>query len=142
MGKALVIQGGNFGPNAIYSGGRYTYVNNNFTWGKGGINTPGTSSGSTNAAMSMVGLPLEHAEEELYFVGANGYKIQSLLTSDLPSPSSVPSAHEYTYAAFSPYLDGVTIPSGKYFQINIARADGENADVSAGSTSLLLRQEV
>lgn len=142
MGKALVIQGGTFGPNAIYSGGRYIYVNNNFTWGKGGIDSPGVSSGTTNPAISMVGLPLEHAEEELYFAGANGYKIYGLLTSDLASPSSSPSDHEYSYTVFDPMLDGVTIPSGKYYQICIYRANEENADVSAGPSSLLLRQEV
>ena len=135
MGKALVIQGGSFAANAIYNG-TYSYSNNSFTWGKGGINNPGTSSGSTNPTMSMVGLPLEHAEEELYFVGSNGYKIFALLTSDLPSPT----LKQSTFVQFESPLDGITIDSGKYYQIAVTRIDEENADLSDGPSSLLLRQ--
>lgn len=139
MGKALVIQGGQFGLNAIYSGGRYIYVNNSFTWGKGGINTPGASSGSTNPTMSMVGLPLEQANGgTLVFFGANGYKISALLTSDVPSPTS----KQFSYSEFNPFLDNITIPSGKYFEIAVARTDAQNADLLDGPSALLLRQEV
>lgn len=139
MGKALVIQGGQFGLNAIYSGGRYIYVNNSFTWGKGGINTPGASSGSTNPTMSMVGLPLEQANGgPLVFLGANGYKISALLTSDVPSPTS----KQFSYSEFNPFLDNITIPSGKYFEIAVARTDAQNADLLDGPSALLLRQEV
>ena len=138
MGKALVIQGANFGPNAIYSGGRYTYLNNNFTWGKGGISTAGSSSGVINPAMSTVGLPLEYASEDLTFFAANGYKIYSTLTSNYPSPTS----SQYTYNTYNQYLDSITIPSGKYFQICLYRVNEENADLSDGPSSLLLRQEV
>lgn len=140
MGKAIVIQGGQFGPNAIYSGGHYIYVNNSYTWGKGGINTPGVSSGSTNPVMSMVGLPLEQANEgDLVLFGANGYKINALLTSDVPSP---PTTSQYTYTLFNPTLDSITIPSGKYFEISVSRTDAQNADLSDGPSALLLRQEV
>lgn len=138
MGKALVIQGGAFGANAIYGNGGYIYVNNSFTWGKGGIDNAGTSSGSTNATMSMVGLPLARANGELVFVGANGYKIRALLTSDLPSPGT----NQYTYTNYSTPVDDITIPSGKYYQISVMRTDSQNADLSDGPSALLLRQEV
>lgn len=138
MGKAIVIQGGAFGPNAIYSGGNYEYINNSFTWGKGGISQPGISSGSTNPTMSMVGLPLEYADEDLFYVAANGYKIAAILKSDYPSPGN----NQYTYSQYSPMLDSLIIPAGKYYEIAIARADGENAVLADGPGALLLRREV
>lgn len=141
MGKALIIKGGNFGLNAVYSGSGYIYVDNTFTWGKGGINRPGESSGATNPAMSMVGLPLEYASEELTFFGANGYKISAFLTSDLSSPSTSP-AGQYSYTQYTTPVDSLTIPSGKYYEISVIREDGNNADLSDGPSALLLRQEV
>lgn len=138
MGKALVIQGGSFGLNAIYSGSNYEYINNSFTWGKGGISIPGTSSGNTNPTMCMVGLPLEYADEDLFYVAANGYKIAALLKSDYPSPGN----NQYTYTQYSPALDSLIIPAGKYYEIAIERADGENAVLSDGPSALLLRREV
>ena len=138
MGKALVIRDANFSSNAIYSRGSYIYVNNTFTWGKGGISTPGTSSGSTNPVMSMVGLPLELAEENLFFVAANGYKIYAILTSNYPSPAT---ASQYTYTMYSTPIDSITVPSGKYYQICVTRPDSQNANINDGPSALLLRQE-
>lgn len=137
MGKALVIRDANFGANAIYSRGSYIYINNTFTWGKGGISRPGISSGSTNPTMSMVGLPLEQADENLFFVAANGYKIQALLTSDYPSPGT----NQYTYTQYATPLDNITIQSGKYYEIALTRISGENSNIADGPSALLLRQE-
>lgn len=137
MGKSLVIRDANFGANAIYSRGSYIYINNTFTWGKGGINNPGTSSGSTNPAMSMIGLPLEHASESLFFVAANGYKIHSILTSDYPSPAT---ASQYTYTQYSTLLDNITVPAGKYYEICVSKTGGGNANIADGPSALLLRQ--
>ena len=138
MGKALVIQDGSFGPNAIYSGSNYEYIDNSFTWGKGGISQPGISSGNTNPTMCMVGLPLEYANEDLYYFAANGYKISALLASDYASPTS----RQYTFSQFNPALSNIMIPSGKYYEIAVERESGENANLADGPSALLLRQEV
>lgn len=138
MGRALVVQDGSFGPNAIYSGSNYEYINNSFTWGKGGISTPGVSSGSTNKTMSMVGLPLEYASEDLYFFAANGYKIGALLTSNYPSPGN----KQYSFVEYSPPLNNILVPSGQYYEIAIETTDGTNADLSVAASALLLRREI
>ena len=137
MGKSLVIRDANFGANAINSRGSYIYINNTFTWGKGGINQPGTSTGSTNTAMSMIGLPLEHASEDLFFVAANGYKIHSILTSNYSSPA----ANQYTYTEYDQLLDNITVPAGKYYEICVSQTGGGNANIADGPSALLLRQE-
>ena len=134
MGKKLIIKGADFLANSISE----NWIINTYTWGKGGINTPGVSSGSTNPVMSMVGLPLEQANGgDLVFRGANGYKINALLTSDVPSPAS----GQYTYTVFDPTLDTITVPSGKYFEISVSRTDAQNADLSDGPSALLLLQD-
>ena len=137
MGKAIIIQDTDFSANAIYTGAEYTYEENNFTWGKGGIDVPGQASGNTNPAMSMVGLPLPKASEKLVYVGANGYKISAILTSDVASPTY--QAHNYNYEQFDSPLDSVVVPNGKYYEIEIYRISDENADTSDGYKSLLLR---
>lgn len=139
MGKRLVIKGADFSANALDTGGSVTWVNNAYTWGKGGISIPGQSSGSTNLVMSMVGLPLQQATEAITFVVANNYGISGVLTSDIASPSQ-PSQYTFLQYPSGSELETVTIPSGKYFQISLRNKTGSNADISLGQSSLLIRK--
>lgn len=140
MGKRLVIRDADFSFNAIEQTIEYELVNNTFTWGKGGIDTPGSSSGSTNPTMSMTGLPLEQntGDKELVLVGANGYKIRALLYSTKPSPSS----GQYTYETYDPQLNSIHVPAGMYYEISVTKQDGTNANTADGAGALLIRQEV
>lgn len=139
MGKRLVIKGADFSDNALETGGSVILVNNNYSWAKGGITQPGSSSGSTNPTMSMVGLPLQQATEAITFVVANNYGISGVLTSDIASPSQ---SSQYTYLQYpsGSELETITIPSGKYFQISLRNKTGSNADITLGQSSLLIRQ--
>lgn len=137
MGKRIIIRDANFQANGIEISDIYDYVNNDYTWGKGGIDTPGSSSGSTNATMSMIGLPLEYTEDALTLIAANGYGIRALLTSNNASPSR-PS--EYSYSTYNTLLETITIPGQKYFEISISKINGDNANITEGAQSLLIRQ--
>jgi hypothetical protein len=53
------------------SGGGGTWVNNTYIWGKGGIASIGSSSGSSNATMSIIGT-LPKADAIVKIKAANG----------------------------------------------------------------------
>ena len=110
-------------------------ANNSFQWGKGGITSPGNSSGSTNASMSMVGLPLTKTDGETTFIAANGYEIMAVLTADNPN------GNNYSYTD-NMHVEQTTIPTNRYYEICIRRIDGQNADVSVGYKSLLIKDAV
>lgn len=110
-------------------------ANNSFQWGKGGITSPGNSSGSTNASMSMVGLPLAKTESETTFIATNGYEIMAVLTADNPN------GNNYSYTD-NMHVEQTTIPANRYYEICIRRIDGQNADVSVGYKSLLIKDAV
>lgn len=139
MGKKLVIRGANFLENAAFYGNEYVYENNSFEWGKGGIASAGQSSGSTNATMSMIGLPLEYASSSKTFVAANGYGIKALLTSNVASPSV---SSQYEYTQYDTLLEDITIQQGKYFQLAVTKIDGTNADITEGAGALLIQRRV
>lgn len=141
MGKRLVIRDADFSADAIARTIEYEYVENTFTWGKGGIDIPGSSSGSTNSTMSMIGLPLAQntGGKSLLLVAANGYKIRAYLYSTIPSPVY---QSEYTFETYEPQLDSIIIPVGKYYQISVTKQDGTNADTTEGASALLIQQEV
>ena len=116
-----------------------TWYNNSFTWGKGGINTPGTSTGSTNPAMCMIGLPLAQASSNTTLKAANGYRILGVLTSDVATPEWDLQIWDYVEYSASNAPATVTIPAGKYYEISIYRTNGSNADTSVGYKSLLIK---
>lgn len=139
MGKRLVIKGADFSVNALDTGGSVTWVNNAYTWGKGGISQPGQSSGSTNPVMSMIGTPLTYAQQSIEFRCANGYEIFATALSDVPNPQRVGSGYNWTYTQ-DLTLQSYTVPAGKYFEISLRRMSGENADITVAQSSLLIKQ--
>lgn len=131
MGKILIIKGADFRANSITE----NWIYNNYTWGKGGITNPGESSGSVNALMSMVGLPLQQANTPITFRASGGYVFNGYLTADLANPT----IHQIEYQEFTGAIpDSLTVPAGKYFQISIKKSDGSNADITEGPQSLLI----
>lgn len=131
MGKKLIIKGADFLTNGFFE--IWTY--NNYTWGKGGITSPGQSSGSVNATISMIGLPLQLATTPITFRASRGYIFQGYLTADLANPNIT----QIEYQQFTDAIpDRLTIPAGKYFQIAIKKSDGSNADITEGPQSLLI----
>lgn len=136
MGKKLIIKGADFSANAVDTAIVEVWVNNTFSWGKGGISRPGVSSGSTNSAMSMTGLPLQYAEREMRFRTQLGYTFAGILTSEQSSP---PATSGYTYRND---LSGTeyTVPAGTYYEFQIMRSDGQNADITQGPSALQILQ--
>ena len=112
---------------------------NNFTWGKGGIAWPGSSSGNTNPAMSMIGLPLTYASVNTVLKAANGYRIQGVVTSNYASPTWDEGLYDYVEYTASTAPATITIPAGKYYEIAIYRTNESNADISVGYKSLLIK---
>ena len=142
MGKLLIIKNADFSNvavNKVTPIPEGDWINNAFAWGKGGINEPGKSSGSTNFAMSMIGLPLEQANSATILKASNGYRIFGVLIADVANPSWEPSAYNYVqYDDASTAPATVTIPADKYYEITICTLDGSNADITEGAQSLLI----
>ena len=140
MGKYVTIKAADFSAVAVEEvSPAGTWVNNNFTWGKGGINTPGTSSGSTNPAMCMIGLPLAQASSNTTLKAANGYRILGVLTSDVATPDWDLQNWDYVEYSAEDAPATVLIPAGKYYQIAISKIDLSNADTTEGAQSLLIK---
>lgn len=139
MGKKLIIKDADFSQNAIDGQSQGTWVENSYTWGKGGISNVGQSSGSTNHAMSMIGLPLSQASTAMVFKTSNGYVFLSYLTADIPNPSlSQANYISFENTSASDIPEQITIPSGKYFEFSLRKLDGTNADITEGHQSLLI----
>lgn len=114
-----------------------TGVNNSYTWGKGGINIPGESSGSDNPVMSMVGHPLDKTTGAIYLIASNGYKVHSIFLSD--ASSSPINVNQGNYIQFSEPIDSISVPPNIWFEAAVTRTSGENADISVGNKSLLIK---
>lgn len=139
MGKKLIIKDADFSRNAIDGQSQGTWVENSYTWGKGGITGAGQSSGSTNDTMSMIGLPLPQASEIMTFKASNGYLFQAYFTSDIPTPTNNQMEYvEYKNVPVSDIPGQIIIPSGKYFSFAVMRQDGTNADITEGHQALLI----
>lgn len=116
-----------------YNPSSETWVNNTYTWNKGGITMWGNSSGSTNPTMSIVN-PCPQATSAITLKPSNGYRIFGVSIS--PDNSTIESYTEYKNSKDAP--SEVTIDAGKYFQISITTISGDNADITQGAQSLLI----
>lgn len=118
-----------------YESSDETWVNNTYTWNKGGITGWGKSSGSTNATMSIVN-PCPQATSAITLKPSNGYRILGVSTS--LDNRTIENYIEYKNSKDAP--SEVTIDAGKYFQISITTISGGNADITQGAQSLLIFQ--
>lgn len=115
---------------------------NTFTWGKGGINTVGKSSGSTNPAMSTIydgtnqQKALMKAITDVKLKAANGYGIYATIIS--PTNLRLDAIPGSYYETYEPLLDEITINAGEYFEISMTKKNGSNADITEGAISLLI----
>lgn len=140
MASLIIVKNADFSSVALdkVDIGSVAWLENHFTWGKGGINTKGTSSGATNRGMSMIS-PLPYASRKTILKAANGYVLKAVLRDTTPTS---PNTGNYSFVQ---YPDGdlpetLEIPAGYYYQVNIVRLDGENADITEGHNSLLIQE--
>ncbi len=140
MASLIVVKNADFSSVALdkVNVGSVAWVENNFTWGKGGIYDKGSSSGSTNPAMSVIA-PLPYASNKVVLKAANGYRLNALL-KDTTNNKTHTSNYSYTSWTADDYPDTIEIPAGFYYQVCIAKLDGTNADLADAHSSLLIQQ--
>lgn len=140
MASLIIVKNADFSSVALdkVDIGSVAWLENNFTWGKGGISTKGTSSGVTNRGMSMIS-PLPYASRKTILKAANGYALKSVLRDTTPT---TPNTKNYSFVSYDDdgYPETLEIPAGYYYQVNIVRLDGENADITEGHNSLLIQE--
>lgn len=111
------------------------WVNNDYTWGNGGISMWGTSSGTTNASMSIISPAPQASPDALSLKATNGYRIGAVMKNTVNKGSGANYSYE-TYSSSDPAVYEITIPAGYYFIISLVRINGENADLSDAPSAL------
>lgn len=140
MASLIVVKNADFSSVALdkVNVGSIAWVENNFTWGKGGISDKGTSSGSTNHAMSVIA-PMPYASNKVVLKAANGYYFHGLL-KDTTNSNTHTSDYLFTSWTANDCPDTIEIPAGFYYQVSIAKLNGTNADLADAHSSLLIQQ--
>lgn len=140
MASVIIVKNADFSSVALdkVDIGSVAWVENHFAWGKGGISTKGTSSGSTNRGMSTIS-PLPYASKKTILKAANGYALKSILRDTTPTAPNTDN-HSYVTYPDGSYPETLEIPAGYYYQVAIVRLNGENADITEGHNSLLIQE--